>query len=85
MTAEPWVSMYQVREYLCAMSDSIYRWNDRNNLPAHRVGGLCKSKVSRWMSGCAPVARKHMACPISRKMRTADGFATTRKPPLGIR
>jgi type I restriction enzyme M protein len=37
MTVEPWVSVDQIAEHLGVTRDSIYRWIDRKNLPAHRV------------------------------------------------
>jgi excisionase family DNA binding protein len=43
---EPWVSVEQIAEHLGVKRDSIYRWIDRKNLPAHRVGRLWKFKVS---------------------------------------
>lgn len=46
MTAEPWVSVDQIAEHLGVTRDSIYRWIDRKDLPAHRVGRLWKFKVS---------------------------------------
>lgn len=46
MTAEPWVSVDLIVEHLGVTRDSIYRWIDRKNLPAHRVGRLWKFKVS---------------------------------------
>lgn len=60
MAAEPWVSMDKLVEHLCVTSDSIYRWIDRKNLPAHRVGRLWKIKVSEvddWVR--ARVEEKH--------------------------
>ena len=52
MTAEPWVSVDQIAEHLGVTRDSIYRWIDRKNLPAHRVGRLWKfqlSEVDDWV------------------------------------
>lgn len=52
MTAEPWVSVDQIAEHLGVTRDSIYRWIDRKNLPAHRVGRLWKfqvSEVDKWV------------------------------------
>ena len=46
MIAEPWVSVDQIAEHLSVTRDSIYRWIDRKNLPAHRVGRLWKFKIS---------------------------------------
>ena len=43
---EPWVSVEQIAEHLGVKRDSIYRWIDRKNLPAHRVGRLWKFKVT---------------------------------------
>jgi excisionase family DNA binding protein len=43
---EPWVSVEQIAEHLGVKRDSIYRWIDRKNLPAHRVGRLWKFKMS---------------------------------------
>lgn len=43
---EPWVSVEQIAEHLGVTRDSIYRWIDSKNLPAHRVGRLWKFKVS---------------------------------------
>ena len=36
--SERWVSVEQLAEHLGVTRDSIYRWIDRKNLPAHRVG-----------------------------------------------
>lgn len=44
--SEPWVSVEQITEHLGVTRDSIYRWIDRKNLPAHRVGRLWKFKIS---------------------------------------
>ncbi|HEO9144190.1 TPA: helix-turn-helix domain-containing protein [Enterobacter asburiae] len=46
MIAEPWVSVDLIAEHLGVTRDSIYRWIDRKQLPAHRVGRLWKFKVS---------------------------------------
>ena len=46
MTTEPRVSVDQIAEHLGVTRDSIYRWIDGKNLPAHRVGRLWKFKVS---------------------------------------
>jgi len=54
VTAEPWVSVDQMAEHLGVTRDSIYRWIDRKNLPAHRVGRLWKFKLSEvddWVRG----------------------------------
>lgn len=43
---ESWVSVEQIAEHLGVTRDSIYRWIDRKNLPAHKIGRLWKFKVS---------------------------------------
>jgi excisionase family DNA binding protein len=45
-TAEPWTSVDDVARHLGVAKDSIYRWIDRRNLPAHRIGRLWKFKLS---------------------------------------
>lgn len=52
MTAEPCVSVDQIAEHLGVTRASIYRWIDRKNLPAHRMGRLWKfqlSEVNGWV------------------------------------
>ena len=44
--AEPWTSVDDVARHLGVAKDSIYRWIDRRNLPAHRIGRLWKFKLS---------------------------------------
>ena len=54
MTAEPWVSVYQIAEHLGVTRDSIYRWINHKHLPAHRVGRLWKfqrAEVDDWVRG----------------------------------
>lgn len=44
--AEPWTSVDDVARHLGVAKDSVYRWIDRRNLPAHRIGRLWKFKLS---------------------------------------
>jgi len=44
--AEPWTSVEDVARHLGVAKDSVYRWIDRRNLPAHRIGRLWKFKLS---------------------------------------
>lgn len=46
MTAEPWVSVDVVAAHLGVAKDSVYRWIEQKNLPAHRVGRLWKFKLT---------------------------------------
>ena len=53
-TAEPWVSVDAIASHLGVARDSVYRWIERRNLPAHRIGRLWKFKVSEidaWVRG----------------------------------
>ena len=44
--SEPWVSVDDIAAHLGVAKDSVYRWIDKRNLPAHRVGRLWKFKIS---------------------------------------
>ena len=46
MMAEPWVSVDAIASHLGVARDSVYRWIERRNLPAHRIGRIWKFKVS---------------------------------------
>ncbi|MDE2756673.1 MAG: helix-turn-helix domain-containing protein, partial [Acidobacteriota bacterium] len=51
-TEEPWVGIAAVATHLGVGKDTIYRWIDRQGLPAHRVGGLFRfrlSQVDEWV------------------------------------
>ncbi len=45
-TEERWVSVDDVAAHLGVAKDSIYRWVEERNLPAHRVGRLFRFKLS---------------------------------------
>ena len=60
MTTEPWVSVDDVAKHLAVTMDSIYRWIDAKQMPAHKVGRLWKFKLSEvdaWIrsGGAAPL------------------------------
>ena len=46
MTTEPWVAVDDVAKHLGVARDSIYRWIERRDLPAHKIGRLWKFKLS---------------------------------------
>ncbi|WP_302622696.1 helix-turn-helix domain-containing protein [Edaphosphingomonas haloaromaticamans] len=51
MTAE------QVAHHLGVVKDTVYRWREQRNLPAHRVGRLWKfqiSEVDEWVRAGGP-------------------------------
>jgi excisionase family DNA binding protein len=52
MTTEPWVSVDDVAKHLGVAKDSVYRWIETRNLPAHKIGRLWKfrlSEVDEWV------------------------------------
>lgn len=59
--SEPWVSVEQIAEHLGVTRDSIYRWIDSKDLPAHRIGRLWKFKISAvddWVRAAGADDRK---------------------------
>lgn len=46
LLAEPWVSVDDVAFHLGVAKDSVYRWINAKNLPAHKIGKLWKFKLS---------------------------------------
>lgn len=43
---EQWVSVENVAGHLGVAKESVYRWIEKNSLPAHKVGRLWKFKLS---------------------------------------
>jgi excisionase family DNA binding protein len=57
MSAEPWVTAEQVALHLGVVKETVYRWREQRNLPAHRVGRLWKfqlSAVDNWVRAGGP-------------------------------
>jgi excisionase family DNA binding protein len=47
-----WLSVEEIGKYLGVSSDTVYRWRDRYDMPAHRMGRLWKFKrdeVDDWV------------------------------------
>ena len=47
-----WLSVDEICKYLGVSKDTIYRWIDRQGMPAHRLGRLWKLKkneVDDWV------------------------------------
>lgn len=47
-----WLSVEEICKYLGVSSDTVYRWIERFNMPAHRMGRLWKFKrdqVDAWI------------------------------------
>lgn len=37
-----WLSVEEIAKYLGVSSDTVYKWIDKNEMPAHRMGRLWK-------------------------------------------
>jgi excisionase family DNA binding protein len=51
---ERWLSVEEIAAHLGINPDTIYKWIDRKNMPAHKVGRLWKflaSEVDQWVKG----------------------------------
>lgn len=47
-----WLSVDEIATYLGVKRDTVYKWIERKNMPAHKVGRLWKFKideVDRWI------------------------------------
>jgi excisionase family DNA binding protein len=44
--SEGWVSVHDVAKHLGVANDSVYRWIETRDLPAHKIGRLWKFKLS---------------------------------------
>jgi excisionase family DNA binding protein len=52
VTTEPWVSVEGAAKHLAVARDSVYRWIEARNLPAHKIGRPWKfqlSEVDEWV------------------------------------
>ena len=43
---ERWFSVAEIADHLGVKRDTVYKWIDRKQMPAHKVGRLWKFKVS---------------------------------------
>lgn len=64
-TFEPWFSVEEIARHLGVSKETIYRWLERKNMPAHRMGKLWKFKpneVDQWIksggAGDDPIEKK---------------------------
>ena len=49
---EPWLSVEEIARHLGVSKETIYRWLERETIPAHRMGKLWKfkpSEVDKWV------------------------------------
>jgi len=50
---ERWLSVEEIATHLGVSKETVYRWLDKDKIPAHRVGKLWKfrsSEVDRWVT-----------------------------------
>jgi excisionase family DNA binding protein len=62
--SERWVSVQEVADHLGVNKDTIYKWIEARDMPAHRVGRLWKfqlAEIDAWVrsggAGEAPASR----------------------------
>lgn len=51
-TGDRWLSVDDICEHLAVSKDTVYKWIDRNDMPAHRMGRLWrfkKDEVDEWV------------------------------------
>lgn len=47
-----WLSVDEIAAYLGVKRDTVYKWIERKNMPAHRVGRLWKfrtAEIDEWV------------------------------------
>ncbi len=69
-TAEHWVSVDEVCLHLAVNKDTIYRWVETKNFPAHKVGRLFRFKISEvddWVRADGETQRKRKSPPTKKK------------------
>jgi excisionase family DNA binding protein len=52
LAIEPWFSVEEIAEHLCVSKETIYRWLEKEKIPAHRMGKLWRfkpSEVDDWV------------------------------------
>lgn len=51
-TADPWLSVEEIAQYVGVSKETVYRWLERGSVPSHRIGKLWKfktSEVDEWV------------------------------------
>lgn len=52
MQDDRWLSVDEIASYLCTKRDTVYKWINRKQMPAHKVGRLWKlrkDEVDLWV------------------------------------
>jgi excisionase family DNA binding protein len=52
MDEDRWLSVDEIAAYLGVKRDTVYKWIDRKQMPAHKVGRLWKFKreeIDQWI------------------------------------
>lgn len=52
VTDDRWLSLEEIAAYLGIKRDTAYKWINRKNMPAHKVGSLWKFKrdeIDEWV------------------------------------
>ncbi len=52
VSQDRWLSVDEIAVYLGVKRDTIYKWIERKNMPAHKVGSLWKSRrdeIDDWV------------------------------------
>jgi len=61
MMEDRWLSVDEIAAYLGIKRDTVYKWIDQKNMPAHKVGRLWKfrkEEIDEWVkSGVANEAK----------------------------
>ena len=81
--AEAWVPIDEVAKHLGVAKDSVYRWIEHKDLPAHKIGRLWKCKLSEvdaWVRAGAPRARRMLLRGRHEVLTCAPGAMATAVP-----
>jgi excisionase family DNA binding protein len=52
VSEDRWLSLEEIATYLGIKRDTVYKWINRKNMPAHKVGSLWKFKrdeIDEWV------------------------------------
>jgi excisionase family DNA binding protein len=52
VTSDRWLSVEEIAAYLGIKRDTVYKWIERKQMPAHKVGSLWKFKrdeIDTWV------------------------------------